>query len=367
MANGKKGTNADVAARLPANHQGIQKLEHEKGNKKHSSTRPNKGGIMRPLGPYFNPGPTDVICARGGAAYSHSGNCRFRAIIEMNAKGYSEAESKTHKSTIVSTIVASIRDVNPRGRFVKKEGGEWHEVGEGVAREKVGQSLRDSLHTMYRSSSKAKQYRSKLKEALAKNDAHNKKNDNNDTFVIPGGLDQLYRSTLLGNSVQSVNNRKETTLSLAETQAFDTLPANSLLPNSAESCDYSELFPMYSPEDNSSLSQRNQHDNPETNDPSGVEENTLPTNCPSVEQIPVSNIFRTPFPSLSDQLVDDTIGSADAGEVAVPPSCSEVQPSMDSAAFIAPDLESSGGPLGIPPIGTHSFDEVFENDDITNE
>jgi hypothetical protein len=44
---------------------------------------------------------------------------------------------------------------------VKKErkGGPWVEVDEVFAREKVGQSLRDRLSTMYRSSTKAKKQR----------------------------------------------------------------------------------------------------------------------------------------------------------------------------------------------------------------
>ena len=47
---------------------------------------------------------------------------------------------------------------NEKGAFVKKDAitGRWVEVDEIFSREKVGQSLRDSLHSHYRSSTKAK-------------------------------------------------------------------------------------------------------------------------------------------------------------------------------------------------------------------
>ena len=51
--------------------------------------------------------------------------------------------------------------------FVKKGTvtGRWYDVGEGVAREKIGQGLRERLHVKYKSSTKSK--RRKLKEEAA--------------------------------------------------------------------------------------------------------------------------------------------------------------------------------------------------------
>jgi hypothetical protein len=69
---------------------------------------------------------------------------------------YSEADSKTAKSAIVSEILAVIRHAG--GYFCKyeRDTDTWFEVGDHYAREKVSSLLRDLLHTQYRSSAKAK-------------------------------------------------------------------------------------------------------------------------------------------------------------------------------------------------------------------
>lgn len=94
---------------------------------------------MKPLAEDFVPGPFDVICARGRAAKIHSGNQRYKQMIEMNLAKYKDAKSKNDKSYIVSSIIDSIRDASPHGGFVKEDNGKWYEVGDHIAREKVGQ------------------------------------------------------------------------------------------------------------------------------------------------------------------------------------------------------------------------------------
>jgi len=156
-------------ANFQNHHRQVVKLTQKDDKiKRGSGKKLSKGGGMRKLPSTFFPGPMDVICARGAAVYCHPGNRRYRNIIEINLKQYSEARSKAEKSRIVSTIVASIRRASPEGGFVKEEGGLWYEVGDHIAREKVGQSFRDSLHTMYKSSSKAKNSRSKALKSSSK-------------------------------------------------------------------------------------------------------------------------------------------------------------------------------------------------------
>jgi len=95
---------------------------------------------MRPLGPEFlGPGENDVICARGKRALNHSGNRKFRGMIEANLHKYSLATTKLEKSLIVSSIVQNVRESSPDGGFVKQEEGIWYEVGDHIAREKCGQ------------------------------------------------------------------------------------------------------------------------------------------------------------------------------------------------------------------------------------
>lgn len=115
----------------------------------------------------FLPSPHAVICGRGKACSSSPGNKNLKRILNSYLKSYSEARNKLEKSAIVSTIVGSIKQAAPTGAFVKFEGGMWWEVEDGVAREKVGCLLRDSLHTQYRSSTKAKLARRRAKNRVS--------------------------------------------------------------------------------------------------------------------------------------------------------------------------------------------------------
>ena len=90
------------------------------------------------LGPDFQPGPFDVICARGKSAFQHPGNKRFRELIENRAEDYASASNKFEKSVIVSQIVDEVRQASPGGGFIRSDKGIWYEVGD-AAREKVGQ------------------------------------------------------------------------------------------------------------------------------------------------------------------------------------------------------------------------------------
>lgn len=80
-----------------------------------------------------------VICARGKVARDHTGNRRFRLAIDMSLERYRKANSKLCRSLVVSDIVDSIRSASPNGGFVRCDEGQWIEVGDHIAREKVGQ------------------------------------------------------------------------------------------------------------------------------------------------------------------------------------------------------------------------------------
>jgi len=111
----------------------------------------------RALHPCFQPGPLDVICARGKAAHKHEGNVRFRDLVNHFREEYAAKKtSKQQKSKIVTRVVNTIRQASPHGGFVKEINGNWYEVGDRSAKEKVGQTFRDLLHREYPSSTKAK-------------------------------------------------------------------------------------------------------------------------------------------------------------------------------------------------------------------
>jgi hypothetical protein len=120
----------------------------------------------QPLAADFVPGPYDCICARGKAAANHAGNVRFRSLIHRFKNDYAQANTKVEKSVVVSEIADAVRGMSPQGGFVKKFGNAWYEVGDSVAREKIGQCLRDALHESYKSSTKAKKNRRKELRAL---------------------------------------------------------------------------------------------------------------------------------------------------------------------------------------------------------
>ena len=104
----------------------------------------------RTLPPDFSPSNYDVIClGRGKSAASHPGNRRFQITIQLYLDRYASCRSKIEKSLIVSEIVDTVRENSQMGGFVKRDRktGAWFEVGDSVAREKVGQALRDSLST----------------------------------------------------------------------------------------------------------------------------------------------------------------------------------------------------------------------------
>lgn len=113
--------------------------------------------LLTRLGSDFRPGPFDIICARGMEARLH--NEQFHEKIKESVDAYTNAESKLYKSIVVSSAVEWFRKASPNGGFVKESRGSWYRVSDFLAREKVGQALRDKLHSRYKSSSKAKRRR----------------------------------------------------------------------------------------------------------------------------------------------------------------------------------------------------------------
>lgn len=98
-----------------------------------------------PLDPEFQLGQYDVLCTRGKSAFNHSGNVRFRSIIESHFEEYGQCQTKLEKSLAVITIVEEVRKLSPEGGFVKfcKAKNCYVEVGDIKAREKIGHALRE--------------------------------------------------------------------------------------------------------------------------------------------------------------------------------------------------------------------------------
>lgn len=119
----------------------------------------------------FSPGNYDVIClGRGRSATSHPGNRRFQITVQIYLDKYLSCRSKCEKSVVVSEIVDTIRDCSHGGGFVKHdlESGRWVEVGDSVAREKVGQALRNMQSVLQRQRRCSQAKKTKRKEVFAK-------------------------------------------------------------------------------------------------------------------------------------------------------------------------------------------------------
>jgi hypothetical protein len=76
------------------------------------------------------------------------GNKRFKICIENYLRSHTKAATRSAKSAVISDIVSSIRESSAQegGGFVRFDASHclWYEVGDKVARDKVGQALRDS-------------------------------------------------------------------------------------------------------------------------------------------------------------------------------------------------------------------------------
>ena len=127
-----------------------------------STWKPSVIGSMTPLSTTFAPGPYDVICTKGRKAKTHTGNVRFQSILSQEyAQKYANADSKLSKSLLVSEIIDRVRHTSPNGGFVKQntKTGQWYEIGDANARDRVSQWLRDSLSGQYKSSANSKKRR----------------------------------------------------------------------------------------------------------------------------------------------------------------------------------------------------------------
>jgi hypothetical protein len=91
---------------------------------------------------YLNGSHTTPITGKNN---QHSGNDQLRALAREQCQNYRHS-SKKGKSYISRELVRAVRELNPPGRFLKKNlDGVWEDVGDEVAREKASQALRDAV------------------------------------------------------------------------------------------------------------------------------------------------------------------------------------------------------------------------------
>lgn len=131
----------------------------------------SRRGIRTRLPKDFAPEQHTVLCGRGKEYTSSNGNKHLKLLVYKYLAQYSEAQSKIDKSSIVSEIMGQIKGLCSEAAFVKQEKEVWWEVDDAFAREKIGCMFRDTLHTQYRSSTKAKFARKKAKLTSCRRDS----------------------------------------------------------------------------------------------------------------------------------------------------------------------------------------------------
>ena len=103
-------------------------------------------GKDTPMPHGFTPGDYDVQCGRTGKqSYISTGNRRFRLLVQASLDSFERARTKLEKSLVVIYVVDTVRSQG--GGFVKqkKKTGGWVDIGDQLARDKVGHTLRDFL------------------------------------------------------------------------------------------------------------------------------------------------------------------------------------------------------------------------------
>jgi len=99
------------------------------------------------------PTDNDVLCGRGVNIAAHPGNERFRTLITTRTDAkYCEIYTASEKRAVAEEIVRHINNLDPPGRFLKREGrgqvtrglnGPWEELSHKEAVKKASQALRD--------------------------------------------------------------------------------------------------------------------------------------------------------------------------------------------------------------------------------
>ena len=125
---------------------------------------PGHGGLIKEVN------PNDVLCGRGGRINAHSGNVRFRDIVNEKKHEYlSKKTKKLDKAHIAAKIVSQIRELDPPGRFLKVDAnsGLWTDIGDEKARKKAGQALREDAPDIRTKLNKAEEEEKKQKDTRA--------------------------------------------------------------------------------------------------------------------------------------------------------------------------------------------------------
>jgi len=97
------------------------------------------------------PQENDVVYGRGGLANHHSGNKRYRKLIQDEKRSYLRCPDRKAKTNYAMNIVHQWRKKS-HGRFLQKDEntGLWNDVGDQKARQKTSQLLREGAPELWK-------------------------------------------------------------------------------------------------------------------------------------------------------------------------------------------------------------------------
>jgi len=137
--------------------------------------------------------PNDVLLGKEKEIYNHSGNQRFRKLINSNIHHYMEITSKTMKSHYIDQVYAELKKLGFRFHKRRNESSIssysdgrnddngrnddkeilWHEINNKEARLKVSHALRDGVREVRRTKERRAQRRKQKQKQLLCSNAYN--------------------------------------------------------------------------------------------------------------------------------------------------------------------------------------------------
>lgn len=104
-------------------------------------TSDNERSMTPTRGEIVSFGDDDVLCGRGAPNIHHPGNRYFRSLVKARQEEYGQLR-RPEKTAVVASILNAIE--RRGGRFLRQlSSGEWEEVHNAIAYEKVCQALRE--------------------------------------------------------------------------------------------------------------------------------------------------------------------------------------------------------------------------------
>jgi len=156
----------------------------------------------------------DVLCGKDKTYNKHAGNRVFRETIVAHQDAYAASQTKQNKMQITKNIVSSMQDQYGT-RFVKlsAETGQWEEISNQVARDKVSHALR--FAAKHNAGSDKKQTSSK---------SNNKSSRRNSTMSsVPTRLRKLVMSSARSKMSSSMTTTSTAAMSSSWTSASSSV------------------------------------------------------------------------------------------------------------------------------------------------